>query len=338
MTKKNAFIYPPSGKSGTASNPYIEDFTACLSSEYNFINCGVHSNSSILNLYKYLNKTDIVFLNWIEDLPDKRGGIIQVIAFLIVLLILKVKKVRIFYTLHNKESHYPTYLRIKKIVRKSIFRYADFILCHSSEGLKILDNNNIKARIRYIPHPFKKSESEIAGNEKKYDILIWGAIRPYKGVDNFLRHIESRNLLNKYNTLIIGKIFPEEYRVLLDGFKSETIEIVNKFIDDDSLNTLIDQSKIVLFTYNDNSVLSSGALIYSLSREAWVIGPDAGSFRDLYREGIIETFDNYDELVEKIDLQLAAPKNNREKINHYVHENSWDSFGIKLADWINNNP
>ncbi len=338
MAKKNAFIYPPTGKVGITSNPYVEDFTACLESRYNFLNCGVHPNSSILNLYKYLNKIDIVFLNWIEDLPDKRGGIIQVIAFQILLLILKIKKIRIFYTLHNKESHYPTNSKIKKILRRTILSNADYILCHATEGLKILSNESTKAWIKYLPHPFKKRESEILSNEKKYDILIWGSIHPYKGVDNFLRFLESNKIQNKYKTLIIGKIFQEEYKVLLDKFKSDTIEIVNKFIDNDSLNDLIDQSKIILFTYNDNSVLSSGALVYSLSREAWCIGPDAGSFRDFYQEGLIEIFTDYDELVLKLNLQLEEPKNKKENINLFVGENSWDSFGEKIAEWINNKP
>ncbi|MBN2272721.1 MAG: hypothetical protein JXK95_00185 [Bacteroidales bacterium] len=248
---------------------------------------------------------------------------------------MKRRKIKIFYTLHNKESHYSTHKQIKRLIRKIVLSNSDFVLCHSKEGIDIINNEKgIKGKTLYLPHPFKKESLQDPVKEKKYDILIWGAIRPYKGIDKFFSYLESNNILKKYKTLVAGKIFPEEYEKELIVFRSDSLHIINSFIEDKVLNEFIAQSKITLFTYNENSVLSSGALIYSLSKGANVIGPNTGAFKDLYQEGLIEVFENYDELIEIIDKQLNSLSSKAKKINKYIEENSWEKFGSKISDWI----
>jgi glycosyltransferase involved in cell wall biosynthesis len=331
---KTAYIYP-AGRTPKTANPYINDFTDSLSEYFYFINKSKFSKIGILDLYKYINKIDLVFFNWIEDIPDKRGGLFQGIILLFSIVLLKIKGIQIFYTLHNKESHYQKNTQLKKLIRKIILKNADFILCHSSEGINILNLENIKSKTLYIPHPFRQGISSVVIKEKKYDILIWGAIRPYKGIDAYLRFLASKDLLNAYKTIIVGQILPEEYEIELNTYQSESIKIINQYITDEALNELISQTKLVLFTYNENSVLSSGALIYTLTQGADIIGPNAGAFKDIYREGLIDVFDRYEELIEKIDFRLKSSSNNREKINNYIKENSWKKFGMKLSGWIN---
>jgi beta-1,4-mannosyltransferase len=335
MKKKSAFIFPSSGKTSKISNPYVDDFAASLSEHFNFINRFKPSKSGILNLYSYLGRIDIVFLNWIEDLPDRKAGLLQTLLFIVLIYILKLRKVKIFYTFHNKESHYATNRKIKKVLRKFILNKADFILCHSTEGLNILKELHIHDKAKYFPHPFRKNVSDTPAREKKYDILIWGAIRRYKGIEPFLSFLQSKNILSKYRIMIVGKVFPLEYENELNKFKSDAIQIENKFIDDDELNVLIDISKITLFTYQEKSVLSSGALIYSLSEGALVIGPNTGSFKDLYQEGLIDVFENYGELIEKINFHLNNPNAYYNRLRDFIAGNTWNVFGSKVAEWIN---
>jgi beta-1,4-mannosyltransferase len=337
---KTAFIYPIYGRSHKATNPYIDDFIASLSDHICFINKSKPSRAGILNLFTYITRIDMVFFNWIEDLPDKRGGLIQTVSFVLLLFLIRMRRIRIFYTLHNKESHFKTHERLKVFLKKIVLKNADFILVHSTEGLTILnDEKDIQGKKFYFPHPFSKSTlPDTPDRGKKYDILIWGAIHPYKGIDSYLKFLESKNLNNRYNTLIVGKIFPEEYENELNKFKSAAIQIDNRFIEDETLNELISESKIVLFTYDNPSVLSSGALIYSLSQGASVIGPDIGAFKDVYREGLIEVFKNYDELLLKIDAQLMSTFSRKEKILKYMEENSWERFGQKIAKLVLGDP
>jgi hypothetical protein len=328
---KKAYIYPNSNKR-EVTNPYLDDFISALSTNFEFINKDFPSKSGIIDLFKYLNKVDIVFLHWIEDLPDKKGGYFQGFFFIFLVFLMKLKKVKIFYTLHNKKSHYSTNKWFKKIIRKTIQQNADYIIFHSSDGLKLTPQ--IKTtNTKYIPHPLKNLNTT-GTLEKEYDILIWGSIRRYKGIDKFLSFLEEKNLLDKYSIFIIGSIYPPEYEQYLLKFNSEKIKIQNMYIDDAGLNSLITKSRIVLFTYNESSVLSSGALVYSVSQGATVIGPKTGAFEDLYKEGIIGTFNNYDDLLGEIDQHLKQPDKYLDKIPSYISENTWQRFGEKINKWV----
>lgn len=328
---KKAYIYPNSTKKKEVTNPYLNDFMNSLSDGFIFLNREKPSASGIFDLRKYLRRIDYIFLNWIEDLPDKKYGIAQSIFFLVVLRVMKFKKIRIFYVLHNKESHYSTHSSLKRRLKKAVLTHADYIICHSSEGLKI--NGAPLKNMKYFPHPFQGYCKNGAAT-KEYDILIWGSIRPYKGIDKYLNYLHSKNYLGRFKTLIIGKIFPPEYEQELVRFRSANIMIENQYIDDEVLNRMIDRSGIVLFTYNEKSVLSSGALVYSLSRGACVIGPDTGSFHDLKEEGIIDVFENYDDLISTIEFHLVHPNLNSRKIEEFVERNSWRSFGQEIGRWI----
>jgi hypothetical protein len=70
----------------------------------------------------------------------------------------------------------------------------------------------------------------------------------------------------------------------------------------------------------------------SLGYGANIVGPDAGAFKDLRKENLIETFTGFDDLINKIDRQLASDGFNSS--NHltanFLNENSWDKFAEKL--------
>jgi hypothetical protein len=329
---KKAYIYPRTQKKKEVTNPYLSDFVNSLSPYYDFLNLNKPTKYGIYDLIKYVGKIDTIFLNWIEDLPDKKGGYMQSLLFMMLFVMMKLRKVKIVYVLHNKESHYSSHMLLKKRLRKLLLDHSDYIICHASDGLKI--DKNLKHNIKYLPHPFKDINTENVEVEKKYDILIWGSIREYKGIDTYLNYLESNNLKDKYKTLIIGKIHPVEYEAELVKHRSENILIENKFVDDKTLNNLIHQSRIILFTYNEKSVLSSGALVYSLSQGALVIGPKAGAFQDLKAEGIVDTFEDYDDLIKKLDHYLKNPNTFTDKIKAFAQANNWKNFGVKIAEWI----
>ena len=71
-------MYPISNrlKSGIY-NPYIKNFIQFSSDHYNFLNKNNPSNYGIFNIIKYIRKIDIIFFNWIEKLPEMKGGFIQ---------------------------------------------------------------------------------------------------------------------------------------------------------------------------------------------------------------------------------------------------------------------
>jgi len=329
-----AYLYPLTSRSSGGSNPYLKDFITSLSEKIDFINLGKPSSIGIIDIFRYLGTIDIIFLNWIEDLPEKKAGIIQSLVFILLIHIISYTNIKIFYILHNKESHYPRHRFLKKLIKDVVISKSDFVLFHASEGVEILKKYKFNGKYKYIPHPFNINYTSNIPKTKEYDILIWGAIREYKGIDKFLNYLEKEHLIEKYSILIAGDVYPKEYLTSIKKHESKNIKIEAHFIEDSHLDKIIMQSRIVLFTYNDKSVLSSGALIYSLSRRASVIGPNTGSFCDLYNEGLIEVFNNYDELIEKINFKLYTQYYESDSLNKYIIDNSWQKFGKEIFKWI----
>jgi glycosyltransferase involved in cell wall biosynthesis len=191
-------------------------------------------------------------------------------------------------------------------------------------------------KIHYFPHPVKNRRPE-KNHEKEYDLLIWGTISPYKGIDKFLEYIYQNKLEFRYNILIVGKITTDDYRKKLENYKSKNILIEDKFIEDTLLQELISKSKLVLFTYSQSSILSSGVLMDSLGYGANIIGPNVGAFADLANEGIINTYSDFPSMFKIIDEQLndKGKKIDKEKIDRFLEDNSWNKFAENVCKLLN---
>lgn len=331
-----AYLYPISAfVEQEHASKYIESFMDCLQPDVEFLNRNAPSTKGILDLMEYYNKIDYLFLHWIEDLPDKRGGMIQTFFFIFVVFLLKLRKVRLIWVMHNKESHYRTNLFLKGVLTRLITRRSDYIITHSKEGQRILEKRGIDTidKGRYFAHPLvKKSLPESSG--KSYDILVWGSIIPYKGVDKFLEYLYDNKIEDRFRILLAGKVKPDEYEQRIRAFCRDNITLDNRYIPIDELEQYMADSKVVLFTYAEESVLSSGALMDSISYGMNVVAPHIGAFRDLHEEGLIETYNGFEGIVGKLDSIMESTGNNSHRIEQFINENDWKQFSSKLKFWI----
>ncbi len=132
-----------------------------------------------------------------------------------------------------------------------------------------------------------------------------------------------------------GKVKGTAYRNRLLRLVSPTIRVEDRFVDDAELYSLIAASHLVLFTYQEESVLSSGALMDSIAAGATVAGPDTGAFRDLGRLGLVITYSGPGDLIEKIDEILDHRLTvDPGKLNAFIEENTWEKFSARLADYL----
>lgn len=332
---KNAYIYPISARAEKVAthNPYLDDFVEAIGTQFNFVNKDNPSASGIFGMLKYLFQIDYVFFNWIEDVPDKKAGLAQAIFLLFFLHISSSLKIKVIWTMHNKLSHSNEHFLLKKIIFRTLLRRADGILTHSNEGVRYAESMvpGSRERIIYLPHPVKNRISQ-RDSQKKFDLLIWGTITPYKGIVEFLEYLYRNNYQNKYEILITGKVASEKLLDLLLGCSNQNIVIKDEWTDNEALQSLIGQSRLVLFTYAKSSVLSSGALMDSLGFGARVIGPDVGAFADLEKEGLIRTFNDFDDLVAILDDELHnASGICNDKLTFFLGDNSWFRYAEKLG-------
>lgn len=333
--KIKAYLYPLTKRLTTGVyNPYLDKFMDSTGSYIHYVNRPHPSNSGILNLLGFLPGIDMVFLNWAEDIPEKKGGFVQYLFLLSLLKFRRLLGIKIVWTLHNKFSHSSKKLGMKKKLFKALLYGSDFILTHSREGIAFAESiyPGSSSKIFYYPHPVIPQDQHTP-RPKTYDVLIWGTIAPYKGIDTFLAFLQEKDLLDRYRILITGKILSSEFQESIKIYERENIIIDNRFISNEKLGELIGQSRIVLFTYSAKSVLSSGVLADSISYYASVLGPNVGAFAEMGDLGIIKTYDSFEQLPEILE-SIRENENvpDHEKLEEFIRSHTWEHFGVAFAD------
>ncbi len=333
---KNIYIHPNASEKYYSFNPYITNLNSAVSDYCNVVNRNTKSNNGILHLLGYLPKVDYIWFNWIEDLPDKSKGYLQTLVLIFILFYCKLTSKKIIWTLHNKFSHYKKNHHIKRFLFRLLMKQSDFILTHSTEGVEFAATfgNKVKAKTKFLHHPVSGNYN-VAIKPKTTDILIWGSIIPYKGIDLFLDYLWSHKLDEKWTIRIVGKIRDAAYKEKLMGLTNPGIVVEDKFVDNEELKHEIESARCVLYTYLKDSVLSSGAVMDSIMMGARVIGPQCGAFADLKNDGVIETYSTYEELMKILhSLKNNSDETDRSKITGFIAGNTWESFGRNVASWL----
>ena len=244
---------------------------------------------------------------------------------------------KVVWTMHNKLSHSGEHQEATLKILDGLLRKADFIITNSTEGIRFGCERvqGIENKFIYFPHPVKDRRLKTK-KTKTTDLLIWGTISPYKGIDSFLKFLYDHKLQNEFSIRIVGKSTSKAYFDQLKKYENEHIHIQNMFIEDKDLQQMIAESRLILFTYSKDSILSSGVLMDSLGFGANILGPSVGAFADLAKEHIIETFLEKDDLSKKIKKALQADESSRQAIlNTFLIEHTWDKFAAHLHKQLN---
>ena len=337
---KKAYFYPIwAYMDKVIPNPYMDNFMDSLAGDFHFLNRGTPSVKGILSIIPYYRQTEYIFLNWIEDLPDKKGGAIQTVFFVFLVFLARLQGKKLVWTMHNKLSHYKSNRRAKAFLFRFIMRRSHFILTHSKEGInyaKEFGVSGIEEKIRYYPHPLENRIKE-AGSPARSGFLIWGSIIPYKGIHDFLKHLHERGLEDSFRIRIAGEVRPPEYEKEISRYCNKNIVLENGYIEEEELKEMISGSSSVIFTYIGNSVLSSGVLMDSLSFGAKVLGPRVGAFMDMEEEGLAGTYHGYDELIDRMEaLKDGEDTERMKKLEAFIERSNWKAFGAGFSSWILN--
>jgi beta-1,4-mannosyltransferase len=330
---KNLYLFPVTALNETEINPYMNLLCGALKKNYHVVNAGRPQQSGIIDILKYIRRIDIVYLNWIEEIPRRHMGVLQSIFFLVLLQVIGFSPVKVVWTLHNKRSHWKRGGFLSSIIYRQMLRRSDLIVTHAKEGL---DSVGERVHSAFIHHPVRPIDyGDPPGGLPGFDIIIWGSIAPYKGIDAFIEFLDHRGVLGDYRILIAGKITSEE---LAEKFRKwtargENLVVLDKFVPEPEIMSFIRRSRLVVFTYHSASVLSSGALMDSLSQYAVIIGPHTGAFKDLSELGLIDTFEDYPQLLQIIDKHLKGGTGSnarKARIAAFIQENSWENFAVQI--------
>jgi beta-1,4-mannosyltransferase len=324
----NIYIYP---KVEGADNPYIKNLEDSLSIQYEIINKNIIING-VLDLFRYILKTDVYFFNWIEDLAVRRYGSIQIIVFVLFLICAKCLRKKIVWTLHNKYTHYKIRSYRVDFMYSVMLKHSDLIFTHSQSGIDIIKEKNpsYAKKIKYLVHPIKPILPLLSHTDYIYDFLIWGDIHPYKGVVEFLRFLKETENIHLFKILIVGRCLNNHYKNELNKYLSLNIIHYDKFYEIEEIASFANQSRFTLFTFKPESFLSSGSLMESIRMGSAIIGPNIGAFKDLNSYSFIKTYNTYDEILEIYNNFDYSKSSIYTEAVKFCNENSWDLFGEKL--------
>lgn len=154
--KNKIFVYPIVPKKlNETGNPYTDDLIRALeNSDFVVVNKLDDRRHGILSLFNYLLSTDYFYFNWIENLPQKKLGIVQTFVFFFQFIVLKLVGKKIIWTLHNFNSHYSD-SNLYLVIRNLMIKYSVVIIIHSSESIEFLKGKKVDFyKILQFFHPF----------------------------------------------------------------------------------------------------------------------------------------------------------------------------------------
>lgn len=319
MIKKKIYIFPIKVNKSIL-NPYVLDLVESLSVNNEISNKGGR-NYGIFDLIMYL-RCDIFIFNWTENLPKLKFGFLQSCYYVFVTLLIKIfKSKQIIWILHNKETH-NTKSKLSNAIMKHNALIADIVVTHAKEGLIYYKDKFKKNNVIYTPHPIYENVKPILNIPIIYDFILWGNIEPYKNISKFLRFILKNNYYKEKRILICGNCNDKIYLNEINSLITPNITFINGYIEENRLAKMISESKVVLFCHSSDSILSSGALVYSLSYLKPIVAPNVGSFKDYKDINLIKTYNDFleiEEIVRNFEPNIGA-------ISNHLIENTWLKF------------
>lgn len=331
--KKRVYIYPHTMETyRQGGNSYIKNLVAHLSAHYTVIN--KRTRLGLLDVFLKLPKCDVIYFNWIEDIPDRRLGFLQIPLLLLILVIAKCLNIKIIWFIHNNISHGKSHLFFKKLIVKLMKHFADLILSHST-GIRVKVPHQ---KFHVFHHPIEAYRPVVSNKPYQYDLLIWGTVSPYKGISEFIEFVKNSAAFGRYRIMIAGKFQSAPYYEYIMSRKPENVIVMDKMLPEEELQDLFVMSRFVLFTYNSPSVLSSAALCKTLAFGKESIGPNLGSFKELGNLGLLHNYDSFaglQSLLSDIESGNIKPIE-RSRIEAYVQHTGWSDFANFLNGAIGN--
>ncbi len=222
---------------------------------------------------------------------------------------------RFVYTIHDLENH--TGERAKNVLARKfnsiIIKSKSHVIIQNRTDYEWVINNSPKNKktLHFIPFGkleiYKQYNTEHL-NLPECDVLFFGRISPYKGIEYF---IEAVNKLKKdfinIKAIIAGS--GEFYFDTTSVSEDPAFTIINKFLQSDELVALIKGCKIVICPYIDAT--QSGVAMTAFTFNKPVIATETGGFKDVIINGLngflVPTKDS-EAIYEKVKLLLLDAK------------------------------
>lgn len=312
------YFFPPAPKGGYP-NPYCVHFKQALSRYFRVLdNDNKECAVAAWGLFRHSFCADVYVLNWVENIAFHRLGWLQYAVAILALFIIAIRRKKIVWVLHNITPHQGHDFYTKTLYR-FLFKRARLVIAHSKEAERFA-KRYAKGNVVYECHPIIPIEATPADTDH-CDLLIWGTIDPYKGVEEFISSKVVRDSM--LSIMIVGRCKDRELDHRINSMTNEHIRFQNRRVSFEEIAGLVKNSRYVVFPYIGASISSSGVLIDTLAFGGTPIGPDRGAFRDLADEGVCLIYKDFNHLVELVRKNAMLEEDSRKA---FLKNHSWEEF------------
>ena len=193
-----------------------------------------------------IKKSDYILYNWMENV-DGNHKILVVSKKLIRLLQLKLLGKKIIWVMHNKQPHENSY-KYGLFMMKVMAFLSDkiMILCDETVPalMKLTNSKKVLEKVCKVPLISyesivgKMDEAPVGG---KLNILLFGQIKPYKGVEVLLEALKDEYLQQNTVITIVGKCNDQNYlNQLTEKIRTlHNVSFQNRFIELSELKKIV---------------------------------------------------------------------------------------------------
>jgi len=252
-------------------------------------------------------------------------------AFFLFIPILKLRRKRICWTLHDLDVFSLWYRlfstgingRLQILFRKMVTqptltgKYVDKILVHALSHKQQLMVKNVEEKkihvIRQFDYQYLLEFSNNNASSRSYDfglennyILFFGNIAPWKGIDTLIEaaKIVKNKIGQNFNLVIAGKPYPgfegKQFFENIEDEDSNFIIIINKYITSSEIPALVSKSSFLVLPYDNHFLYSSSGIIplsYTFSKPVIVSNvPSLVEYVDHGKTGLIFEVNESNEL------------------------------------------
>ena len=240
-------------------------------------------------------------------------------------------------SVHDPIEHSSTSSSVKRFYRRIAFKMSKkFVLFNKTQRDDFVKKYNLKEsqviNSQLSTYGFlrqmKQNEEIIAKIKDKQYILFFGTITRYKGLDILLEAMKDvHKVLPSLNVVIAGG---GHFYFNVDEYsKLNYVTIINRFIQNDELATLIKNCLFVVCPYRDAT--QSGVIMSSFALSKPVLATNVGGLSEMVKNdksGVVISPDNIKILVEAI-VRLSNDKPLLNKMSNYI----FDEYERGQSSW-----
>lgn len=251
-----------------------------------------------INIDFFRKKTQVVYLNWYENLESniKCAILLKFLLKVFTLRYIQMSNLKCISSFHNKEAHSDIYPFLSEYLFKLVLQSSDIIVLFNKYGLidlkRYLSDDDIKRKARIVPpvnyidhYPNEKHDwiTQIQ-RDPRMKILFAGRMnQPYKNVPMIMdiaRKLKDKDILFVFSG--DAKEYKRNYIKLTEGLTNVITDF--RFVPNNEMSHLLEMCDVLIIPYDVETISNSGTARLAFSYARTVICPFIPFFEDIPRE------------------------------------------------------